>query len=561
MHAEQSTPSPPRNQTRSPEQQRAHTPLVFDPVTSSPPHRSESTRSRSSIAKLPLPNDPSSPPGRRPAPLRSIFPTYDPELPLEQQPYGPTQLSPSHVPRAAISRQSYYDPDAMSVTDPEESRPPMPQLQPAVHVSPPSVAGTAFASTTVRNGPARANATLDPPVIPKTSTTEQLKTFWKAANGWKAAPSEGRVFCLRMTQLKDAPVYTLSSASQPFYHLRLDPTSASAYMSLSRHDPNKTYKAPKPEAASSSSSSIHSGSGGSSSVPTKTDSKHWHEALNTTLEEESRRHQPNDGLVALLMPTPATKMALQKANDPSAVMTAERECARLVWDDDSSNHFLVHPALAAPFCVTVQRCPAWSRVEYTLEHHESPRHLAKLTRDGTGAGWLEIDTGVASYIEAYYIIDVAVSALLLVAATDERNNGTFGSSNATAVMETFEPPPVPAATARSESRGSGRFSRLSMSGGNSTREEKSHKKKNSKKRRPMEEFEIDLESQDDSLRKGSIKSKSKQKNDEDKLPFLVRVVVKLAKGLFQCVIWVLTAIFKVFGGVFKVLYKCVGSKY
>lgn len=434
------------------------------------------------------------------------------------------------------------------MTDPEEARPPLPQQQPAMHGSQPNAA---FTSATARNAPIRTNS-LDPPVIPKTSTTEQLKTFWKAANGWKAAPSEGRVFCLRMTQVKDAPVYTLSSASQPFYHLRLDPTSASAYMSLSRFDPNKTYKASKPEIASSSSS-IRSGSGASSGI-TKTDSKHWQEALSTTLEEESRRHPPNDGLVALLMPTPATKMALQKANDAGAVIMAERECARLVWDEDSASNYLVHPALAAPFCVTVQRCPAWSRVEYTLEHHESPRHLAKLTRDGTGAGWLEIDTGVASYIDAYYIIDVAVSTLLLVAATDEKANGGYGSSTATAAMETFEPPPAPAASTRSESRGSGRFSRLSMVG---AREEK----KKSKKRRPMEEFEIDLESQDDSLSRIKTKSKRKQKREEDKLPFVIRVVVKVSKGLFKCVIWILTAVFNVVAGVFKVLYSCVGSKY
>lgn len=338
---------------------------------------------------------------------------------------------------------------------------------------------------------------------------------------------------MKLAQEKDAPVYSLSSASQPFYNLRLDPTSASAYVTLTRHDPNKPYKAPKPEASSSASSMIsgvvgHNSNGSGSKI---TDTKHWQEALTTTLEEESRRHPPNDGLVALLMPTPATKMAIERAQDPSSVMLAERECARLVWDEDSSHHFLVHPALATPFCVTIERSPSWSRVEYTLEHNESPQHLAKLTRDGTGGGWLEIDTGIASKIESYFIVDVAVTALLLVASADEKN---------TPAAEVFEPPPPLILTAKQEKR-------LSKIG---KREEKKEKKK-----RTMESFEIDVESQDESL------GKTKTKEPQDKLPFLIRVIVKIVKGLFACFIWILTISFKCVGVAFKGCYKCIGSKY
>jgi hypothetical protein len=253
------------------------------------------------------------------------------------------------------------------------------------------------------------------------------------------------------------------------------------------------------------------------------------------LEEESRKHPPNDGLVALLMPSAATKMALDKPDDPTTVMLAERECARLVWDEDSANHFLVHPALATPFCVTIERSPAWSRVEYTLEHHESPQHLAKLTRDGTGGGWLELDTGLASKIESFFIADVAITALLLVAAADEKNMP--------ATAEAFEPPPEPPSPPIA-AEGERRMSRLGR------REDKKQKK------RKMEEFEIDVESQDSSLGKNG-----KAKDAEDKLPFVIRVVVKMAKGLFKLFIFVLTIGVKCFGGLFKCLYKCVGSKY
>ncbi|EXA46514.1 hypothetical protein FOVG_03882 [Fusarium oxysporum f. sp. pisi HDV247] len=529
-------PASPRNGRQTP-QNRAHTPIEFEPVQSEPPKpvkvqrprptvqipgrsdtgfaqgntlvRSSSDRSRSSIAKPPLGGETTA------QPLRSIFPAYNPEVPLGQQNYVPTEIQPTQMPRAVISRQTYHE-------TPAGSAPRNPVRSPVI--SPMSV------QSAQSSWPHRNVQQQEPPLIPTVSLNEQLKNYWKVANGWQASPSEGRVYCMKLAQEKDAPVYSLSSASQPFYNLRIDPTSASAYVTLTRHDPNKPYKAPKPEASSSASSIISGvvGHNSNSSGTKVTDTKHWQEALTTTLEEESRRHPPNDGLVALLMPTPATKMAIERAQDPQSVMLAERECARLVWDEDSSHHFLVHPSLATPFCVTIERSPSWSRVEYTLEHNESPQHLAKLTRDGTGGGWLEIDTGIAAKIESYFIVDVAVTALLLVASADEKN---------TPAMEVFEPPPPLILTAKQEKR-------LSKIG-----------KRDERKKRHMESFEIDVESQDESL------GKSKSREKEDKLPFLIRVIVKIVKGLFACFIWILTISFKCVGFAFKGCYKCVGSKY
>ncbi|KLP20432.1 uncharacterized protein LW94_6593 [Fusarium fujikuroi] len=529
-------PASPRNGRQTP-QNRAHTPIEFEPVQSEPPKpvkvqrprptvqipgrsdtgfaqgntlvRSSSDRSRSSIAKPPLGGETTA------QPLRSIFPAYNPEVPLGQQNYVPTEIQPTQMPRAVISRQTYHE-------TPAGSAPRNPIRSPVI--SPMSV------QSAQSTWPHRNVQQQEPPLIPTVSSNEQLKNYWKVANGWQASPSEGRVYCMKLAQEKDAPVYSLSSTSQPFYNLRIDPTSASAYVTLTRHDPNKPYKAPKPEASSSASSIISGvvGHNSNSSGTKVTDTKHWQEALTTTLEEESRRHPPNDGLVALLMPTPATKMAIERAQDPQSVMLAERECARLVWDEDSSHHFLVHPSLATPFCVTIERSPSWSRVEYTLEHNESPQHLAKLTRDGTGGGWLEIDTGIAAKIESYFIVDVAVTALLLVASADEKNMPA---------TEVFEPPPPLILTAKQEKR-------LSKIG-----------KRDERKKRHMESFEIDVESQNESL------GKSKPREKEDKLPFLIRVIVKIVKGLFACFIWILTISFKCVGFAFKGCYKCVGSKY
>lgn len=40
-------------------------------------------------------------------PMRSMFPTYNPNVPLSQQAYKPAQASPTHIPREQISRSPY----------------------------------------------------------------------------------------------------------------------------------------------------------------------------------------------------------------------------------------------------------------------------------------------------------------------------------------------------------------------------------------------------------------------------------------------------------------------
>ncbi|KAL3958298.1 hypothetical protein ACCO45_006460 [Purpureocillium lilacinum] len=448
--------------------------------------RSSSVRSRSSIAKLPLRDD-SAPP---PQALRSIFPTYNPEVPLGQQQYGPTQLSPSRIPRAVISRQSYYEEPLPS--------PPPDSTHHSTHHSPrphsrPAARGRRMggSSSSRHSSPRGARGVHDGAAQEPLEDDQRVEGV--AVRGPRLLPEA-------VAGPRRPRVHAVVGGRAAFYNLRLDPTSASAYVTLSRHDPAKPHKDGSPGGA-----------------------KNWHEALTTTLEEESRRRPPNDGLVALLMPTPAARMAVDRAGDPAAVDMAENECARLVWDEDTATHFVVHQALAKPFCVTIDRSPAYSRVEYTLEHTESPRHLAKLTRDGTGGGWIELDTGVAAQIDSFYVVDVAVAALLLVASADERNSP--------APVETFEPPPPPPAAVLAAERGSSRLSKATSG------------------KRKMQQFEMDVESQE-SLKGG-----------ETKLPLVLRAVVKLCKGLFKCVVWLLTIAFKCVAGVFKLLYKCVGSKY
>jgi len=471
--------------------------------------------------------------------LRSIFPQYNPEVALDRQDYYPTHTSTVQIPQSAISRPM-YSPRGNSADGGPLRSPGMPMQSPGM----------------TPGGQPRRNH--EPTVIPPVSTTEELRALWKVTNGWKASSLEGRIFCLKMTTQPDAPVYTLSSASsQPFYNLRVDPTSVSAWVSLSRYDPNKSFKGPKPGSSldgrggSTPSPSPQRGSSPSKSE-LKHDAKHWQEVLGTQLEEASRRQPPNDGLIAQLWPTAASRLVADRANDATTVALAEHECARLVWDADSSNHFLVHPALAVPFCVTIERNPAYSRTEYTLEHLESPVHLARLTRDGTGAGWLEVDTSIAAKIDAVYIVDAAVAALVLVAHADDQ----FPQ------VEAFEPPPVfggpggSLAPSKRSSRGS-RSSRISRaSRRESKREEKQRQKeiadahKKSKHRPPktrLEQFEMDLESQTSDLKRGS--------GDKEKVPGVARGLIALLTVLFKCVVWCFALVFKALTS----LVKCLSS--
>jgi len=371
-----------------------------------------------------------------------------------------------------------------------------------------------------------------------------------------------------MTADREAPIYTLSSAqSQPFYSLRVDPTSASALVTLSRYDPSKPFKGNTSSGGSGGGSpSPRASSSSKHEAANKHDAKHWQEVLGTTLEAASRKQPPNDGLVAQLWPTAAARLALDRANDAATVMMAEQECARLVWDADSGNHYLVHPALAMPFCVTVERHAAYSRVEYTLEHIESPVHLGRLTRDGTGAAWLEVDTSIASKVDAVYLVDVVVAALVLVAHADDQFTH----------VETFEPPPaIGDPSGGSSIFGGGRGSRASFTGSrrerrnsrssrasgrrDSRREEKerqkelsnSHNKKSAKSR--MEQFEIDLESQTSEFAKIDIKG------DKEKLPGAARGIIALLTVTFKCFIWCATLLFKGLMALVAGLARCLGS--
>ncbi|KAH6845304.1 hypothetical protein B0I37DRAFT_181594 [Chaetomium sp. MPI-CAGE-AT-0009] len=557
--------------------------------------RSSSQRSRSSIAKPPISHTTAGPSSSsqlgqsgEPGAIRSMFPRYNPEISLDQQNYYPTQASPTHIPQSAISRPLY---SPRSIAPAAEASPSVPAATYSAASAPQAPPPAAHWH------PAMGQRHHEPAVAPPVNTTEELRGLWKVTNGWKATSFDGRNYCLKMAASPDLPPsYTLSSSTgQPFYCLRVDPTSSSALVTLSRYDPNKPFKpassstaatmaispnsgtsSPSPRVSSSSRQSNHPLPPTAAHTPATTASKHqknWQEVLSTHLSptngtaatagsaDDDDDAALNAGLVAHLWPAAAARLVADRANDLTTVALAQAESARLVWDGDSGSHFLAHPALAMPFRVAVARHPAYSRTEYALEHLESPAPLARLVRDGTGAGWVEVDTGIAGKIEAVYLVDVVVAALVIVAHLDGGLNGGGGG-------EVFEPPPVvfggpngsvySAAAAGAVGAGEGGRSsawseRMGAGSRASKREEKERKKQLKKqkkgKKRPMEQFELDLESQSSDLGKGA---------EKDKVPGVLRALVGLVTITFKCLVWCATVAFKTLVAILSVLTRCCG---
>ena len=258
------------------------------------------------------------------------------------------------------------------------------------------------------------------------------------------------------------------------------------------------------------------------------------EVMGTTLEEAARRLPPNDGLVALLYPRAASNMVIELANKPAnqqrqdteaVIQAAERECGRLVWDEDSKRYYLVHPALPTPFVVSISSSPAWSKVEYVLEHESLPRNIVRLVRDGAGGGFLEVDTGVAAKIDCFYIVDVAICAILLVALADEKVKN----------IERFDAPPLSPPSLPSPNLKTSRFSR------------KSKKEDKDKRSSKMEEFELDLESQE-----YAMSPKEGKEKKEEKVPGFCGLLWMLVK----CFAWIFVLFFKGIAKCVVLLGRC-----
>ncbi|KAJ5577679.1 uncharacterized protein N7459_006643 [Penicillium hispanicum] len=234
-----------------------------------------------------------------PVPMRSMFPRFDPKVPLNK-PKNPPQNS---------GTASTAKPQRPHLT-----------ISPASEID--QVLGPKTVPASVVNFPTGALE----PEEPRYSSAQELEMLWEAANGQRPQNIFG-TFNLRMSRTGPA-TFAFGNSQQPFYMLQ---TYSNDELSISRGLPSKQ----------------------SSDVPIMT----------LSLEDRLRREHPHDGLVAHLFSRLAAMLAIEQAeeishqhhlsqSEASEVETnalkraAAQESCRLSWNRNLRLYELRHPSLS-----------------------------------------------------------------------------------------------------------------------------------------------------------------------------------------------------------------------
>lgn len=160
-----------------------------------------------------------------------------------------------------------------------------------------------------------------------------------------------------------------------------------------------------------------------------------------TIEPASRRESPEDGLVTNIFPKIAEIMALdsacskmaenmspeetEKIKEEAVRHTAKTETCKLFWDHDSQRYYLLHPGLnqgkGHRFTIHTDRGTGFDvpGARGTIRLVDSSSH-ATLASLEFGTATLLIDTTATSKIASFYMLDVAVSAIITVALIEGR---------------------------------------------------------------------------------------------------------------------------------------------
>ncbi|PLB53190.1 proline-rich protein [Aspergillus steynii IBT 23096] len=357
-------------------------------------------------------------------PMKSMFPRYNPNVPLSEQQYYPgasSQSSRSRKPK-----------DLTLSPQPEIDRALGPKTVPA----------------SVMNFPLGA---LDPADEVHYSSAAELQGLWEAANGQRPQDLSG-TFNLRMART-DPATFIFGDPQSPFYTMQ---TYSTDELSITRTNPSNP----------------------SSSVP----------IMMLKLEDRRRREPPNDGLVSRLFSRLAAMLAIEQAEEltrqhrlgPAEAAEVEgdalkraaaQESCRLTWNHPKQLYELHHPSLDKPQppalvgAVGIPLSPVPSKYSGTLhisistpsrdsKHRQQPptilvttplpanavesANVAATPRTSTlpltesddplasldlGSMTLSISAAaIVTIIPSLYAIDSLISAMLAVAVSDESTN-------------------------------------------------------------------------------------------------------------------------------------------
>ncbi|KAJ5240007.1 hypothetical protein N7468_004626 [Penicillium chermesinum] len=253
-----------------------------------------------------------------PVPMRSMFPQFDPSIPLNQQ-IGRPQVYDSPQPAASPASTKKARRPKLTI-NPASNSTPVASLTSSTNID--QVLGPKTVPASVLNFP---TGVLEPEEV-QYSSAQELGTLWEAANGQRPERLSNKIN-LRLTRTGPAG-FAFGNSDLPFYTLQ---TYSNNELAISRSAPSN------PENA----------------VPIMT----------LILEDRIRREHPNDGLVSLLFSRLAAMMAIEQADEISKQhhlspsdsrnlesqalkRAAAEESCRLSWNRHLRLYELRHPSLS-----------------------------------------------------------------------------------------------------------------------------------------------------------------------------------------------------------------------
>jgi len=283
-----------RSSTASPDPARAVSPAFSTDATL--------VRANSSATQLRNNTSP-----REEVPMRSMFPVFDPTRHITQQAYMPTQASPTHIPKAQISR-SPYSPDFY-----------------------------------VPHSKITNDGTTSPPAKPFFTPSHLLDNLWLAANGQDEPAVQ--MYTLRMHRATAAnPTITFGTTpSLPFYSLAqsnlaggYEVPSIMNELLIQRHHPTQPRVLPISHLDLIAPPSMDRTVFDSHQQEPVTLLTSIFPKLAALQALDVAANSPAAGHIALADPA-ATSPAAQRLAEDVLAGAAERECCALTWSRDTPN--------------------------------------------------------------------------------------------------------------------------------------------------------------------------------------------------------------------------------
>lgn len=238
-------------------------------------------------------------------PMRSMFPVYDPTVPLARQPYQPTQASPTQIPRTQISRSPYSS----------EAYVPHSNVRTSNSVAP-------------------------PPPKPFFTPSNLLDNMWLATNG-QEEPSV-QIYTLRMHRATAAnPTVTFGTTpSLPFYSMAQSNLAGNHEIPsilnellIQRHHPTQPRVLPIAQLDLIAPPSLDNGTFNPAQQEETTFLTSIYPKLAALQALDAAANSPSASHIALADPGAQSPAAQRLAEDVLA-SSAQRECCVLAWTKD-----------------------------------------------------------------------------------------------------------------------------------------------------------------------------------------------------------------------------------